>query len=53
MKLVQPIYWPKLGSDVLPMRDHVAEIAELLGPENMTRAKSRRGVAAASERVAV
>jgi len=35
------------------MRDHVAEIAELLGPENMTGAKSRRGAAAAGERVAV
>jgi len=52
MKLVQPIHWPKLGSDVLPMREHVAEIAELLGPENMTGAKMRRAVAA-SERVAV
>jgi len=53
MKLVQPIQWPKLGSNVLPMRDHVAEITELLGPENMIGAKSRRAAAAASERLAV
>jgi hypothetical protein len=41
MKLVQPVHWPKLGSHLLPMRDHVAQIAELLGPKNLTGASRR------------
>ena len=40
MKLVQPMNWPLLTPTVLPMREHVREIVELLGPENITSARS-------------
>ena len=41
MKLVQPTQWPLIGPAVLPMREHVAEIAALLGPERLTGGKPK------------
>lgn len=43
MAIVQPIHWKRIGRDLLPMRDHIAEITELIGREKLSGAKSKRG----------
>jgi hypothetical protein len=36
MAIIQPVYWQRLGPELLPMREHITEIGDLLGPENLT-----------------
>jgi len=46
-KLVQPLYWRLLTPEVLPMRDSIAKITELLGPDRLTGGKAKGGQAIA------
>jgi hypothetical protein len=43
MKLVQPVHWHLLEPEMLPMRDHVERIADVLGADRLTGGKSKRG----------
>jgi len=44
MKVVQPSNWSLLKPEHLPMRDHIAQIVDALGPDRLTGGKPRRGI---------
>jgi len=43
MAKIQPVHWQRVGPELLPMRDHVAQIRELLRLKNLTHATPKRG----------